>query len=247
MRRPYADFAPGVRKQATLPDGAVSLGIAGTAPGVVLDAGSCVVVVLPGPPGELQRLWPRAVESEPLQTDSRGSGHARAPRAPVLRRERVRRGEGPRRRGRRRGRGGGDDLRPRLRDSRRPDRRAGRRGTGRRARAGVRRAARRVPLRPRRALGAGARARAVPRPGPHARHRGVVHRRARRRPPHVGRRARATSSGAESSPTTTASRNELLGVSPALLAEHGAVSAEVARRDGDRRPRSGSASTWRSR
>ncbi len=67
MRRPYADFASGVRKQATLPDGAVSLGIAGTAPGVVLDAGSCVVVVLPGPPGELQRLWPRAIESEPLQ------------------------------------------------------------------------------------------------------------------------------------------------------------------------------------
>ncbi len=67
MRRPYADFAPGVRKQATLPDGAVSLGVAGTAPGVVLDAGSCVVVVLPGPPGELQRLWPRAIESEPMQ------------------------------------------------------------------------------------------------------------------------------------------------------------------------------------
>ena len=67
MRRPYADFAAGVRKQATLPEGAVSLGIAGTAPGVVLDAGTCVVVVLPGPPGELQRLWPRAVESEPLQ------------------------------------------------------------------------------------------------------------------------------------------------------------------------------------
>jgi len=67
MRRPYADFAAGVRKQATLPEGAVSLGIAGTAPGVVLDAGMCVVVVLPGPPGELQRLWPRAVESEPLQ------------------------------------------------------------------------------------------------------------------------------------------------------------------------------------
>ena len=61
MRRPYADFAPGVRKQATLPDGGISLGIAGTAPGVVLDTGACVVVVLPGPPGELQRLWPRAV------------------------------------------------------------------------------------------------------------------------------------------------------------------------------------------
>ena len=67
MRRPYADFAPGVRKQATLPDGGISLGIAGTAPGVVLDTGACVVVVLPGPPGELQRLWPRAVETGPMQ------------------------------------------------------------------------------------------------------------------------------------------------------------------------------------
>lgn len=66
LRRPYADFAPGVRKQATLPAGALSLGIAGTAPGVVLDTGTCVVVVLPGPPGELQRLWPRAVASAPL-------------------------------------------------------------------------------------------------------------------------------------------------------------------------------------
>ncbi|MSO95339.1 MAG: nicotinamide-nucleotide amidohydrolase family protein [Thermoleophilia bacterium] len=67
MKREYADFAPGVTKQATLPEGAVSLGIAGTAPGVVLDTGSCVVVVLPGPPGELQQLWPRAVASGPLQ------------------------------------------------------------------------------------------------------------------------------------------------------------------------------------
>ena len=67
MRRPYADFAPGVRKQATLPDGAISLGIAGTAPGVVLDAGTCVVVVLPGPPGELKRLWPRALETAPMR------------------------------------------------------------------------------------------------------------------------------------------------------------------------------------
>lgn len=66
LGRPYADFAPGVVKQATLPEGAVSLGLAGTAPGVVLDTGTCVAVVLPGPPGELRRLWPRAVESEPL-------------------------------------------------------------------------------------------------------------------------------------------------------------------------------------
>ena len=67
MRRPYADFELGVRKQATLPEAATSLGIAGTAPGVVLDTGTCVVVVLPGPPNELQRLWPRAVASTEFQ------------------------------------------------------------------------------------------------------------------------------------------------------------------------------------
>jgi nicotinamide-nucleotide amidase len=67
MNRPYVDFEPGVRKQATIPDGALSLGLAGTAPGLVLEAGECVVVVLPGPPGELQRLWVDAVESEPVR------------------------------------------------------------------------------------------------------------------------------------------------------------------------------------
>ncbi len=67
LGRPYADFAPGVVKQATLPEGAISLGLAGTAPGIVLDTGSCVAVVLPGPPAELRRLWPRALETEPLR------------------------------------------------------------------------------------------------------------------------------------------------------------------------------------
>ena len=67
MRRPYTDFEPGVRKQATIPDGAISLGLAGTAPGLVIDTGSCVVVVLPGPPSELQRLWPRVLETEPIR------------------------------------------------------------------------------------------------------------------------------------------------------------------------------------
>jgi nicotinamide-nucleotide amidase len=67
MNRPYVDFEQGVRKQATIPEGALSLGLAGTAPGLVLEAGECVVVVLPGPPGELQRLWRFAVESEPVR------------------------------------------------------------------------------------------------------------------------------------------------------------------------------------
>jgi nicotinamide-nucleotide amidase len=68
LRRPYADFAPGVTKQATRPAGAVSIGLAGTAPGLVFRAPTgCVVVVLPGPPGELQRLWPNALASEPMR------------------------------------------------------------------------------------------------------------------------------------------------------------------------------------
>jgi nicotinamide-nucleotide amidase len=65
LRRPYADFSAGVTKQATRPAPAVSIGLAGTAPGLVLRAPTgCVVVILPGPPGELRRLWPNALASE---------------------------------------------------------------------------------------------------------------------------------------------------------------------------------------
>lgn len=67
LRRPYADFEAGVQKQATLPAGGKPLGIAGTAPGVVLHADGCVAVALPGPPPELQRLWRTALESEPVK------------------------------------------------------------------------------------------------------------------------------------------------------------------------------------
>ena len=68
LRRPYADFAPGVTKQATRPSSAVSIGLAGTAPGLVFQAPTgCVVVVLPGPPGELRRLWHNALASEPMR------------------------------------------------------------------------------------------------------------------------------------------------------------------------------------
>ena len=82
LGRPYADFEPGVRKQATIPVGALSLGLAGTAPGLVLQASGCVVVVLPGPPPELQRLWPRALETEPVGRLLEG---ARAPERRLLR------------------------------------------------------------------------------------------------------------------------------------------------------------------
>jgi nicotinamide-nucleotide amidase len=68
LRRPYADFASGVTKQATRPATAVSIGLAGTAPGLVFRTPTgCVVVVLPGPPGELRRLWPNALASEPMR------------------------------------------------------------------------------------------------------------------------------------------------------------------------------------
>jgi nicotinamide-nucleotide amidase len=68
LQRPYADFAPGVAKQATRPVTAVSIGLAGTAPGLVFRAPTgCVGVVLPGPPGELRRLWPNALSSEPMR------------------------------------------------------------------------------------------------------------------------------------------------------------------------------------
>ena len=66
LGRPYADFEAGVAKQATVPDGAEVIGIAGTAPGLVLQDERCVYVVLPGPPGELRRLWPAAIASQAL-------------------------------------------------------------------------------------------------------------------------------------------------------------------------------------
>ena len=67
MGRPYADFEPGVRKQATIPEGALSLGLAGTAPGLVLETSGTVVVVLPGPPAELRRLWAEALRAEAVR------------------------------------------------------------------------------------------------------------------------------------------------------------------------------------
>lgn len=73
LNRPYGDFAEGVTKQATVPDGALWLGLVGTAPAVVLDMVSCVAVALPGPPSELQQLWPRVLETEPLRRVLAGS------------------------------------------------------------------------------------------------------------------------------------------------------------------------------
>ena len=65
--RSRIQYESGIRKQAMLPDGAFVVGIAGTAPALILEAEGCVAVVLPGPPWELQELWPRALATEPLQ------------------------------------------------------------------------------------------------------------------------------------------------------------------------------------
>jgi nicotinamide-nucleotide amidase len=50
------------RKQATVPAGAAVLDPAGTAPGLVVPVdGGPIVIVLPGPPRELQAMWPEAL------------------------------------------------------------------------------------------------------------------------------------------------------------------------------------------
>ena len=54
------------RKQAMAPAGAQILDPVGTAPGVVV-AGKPTVVVLPGPPRELQPMWHTAVQTQGLQ------------------------------------------------------------------------------------------------------------------------------------------------------------------------------------
>jgi len=54
------------RKQAMVPEGAVALDPVGTAPGLVVPAEDRVVVVLPGPPRELQPMWEAALKTEPV-------------------------------------------------------------------------------------------------------------------------------------------------------------------------------------
>jgi nicotinamide-nucleotide amidase len=65
--RPYADFVPGVRKQAAIPVDSTVLGLAGTAPAVLLEHEGRVAVALPGPPSELRGLWPRALGSAAMR------------------------------------------------------------------------------------------------------------------------------------------------------------------------------------
>jgi nicotinamide-nucleotide amidase len=63
------------RKQAVVPEGATVLEPVGTAPGLVVPPASGsgpTVVVLPGPPRELQPMWGMALETEAFQAAVRG-------------------------------------------------------------------------------------------------------------------------------------------------------------------------------
>ncbi len=62
------------RKQAMVPVGATILDPVGTAPGVVVP-GTPTVVVLPGPPRELQPMWLKAVETAAVQEALAGRTH----------------------------------------------------------------------------------------------------------------------------------------------------------------------------
>jgi len=72
-----AAIAQGNRKQAIVPDGATILEPVGTAPGVVVAPADGrqgpLVVVLPGPPRELQPMWAAAIET-PLFRAAVGDG-----------------------------------------------------------------------------------------------------------------------------------------------------------------------------
>jgi nicotinamide-nucleotide amidase len=65
----------GTRKQALVPAGAVVLEPVGTAPGLVVSGdGVPPVVVLPGPPGELQPMWADAVQAPAVRSLLAGAG-----------------------------------------------------------------------------------------------------------------------------------------------------------------------------
>lgn len=57
----------GIAKQALVPARGQILDPVGTAPGAIVTAGKVVIVVLPGPPHELQRMWPAVVRAEPFR------------------------------------------------------------------------------------------------------------------------------------------------------------------------------------
>ena len=80
-RRDPAATAAGVAKQARVPHGAHVLPPTGTAPGLVVPppegGDGPPVLVLPGPPGELQAMWPDALADPLVQAALSGSDELR--------------------------------------------------------------------------------------------------------------------------------------------------------------------------
>jgi nicotinamide-nucleotide amidase len=76
-----AATAAGVAKQARVPAGATVLEPVGTAPGLVVPVAEGrsgpPVVVLPGPPSELQGMWPAALAAEPVRAALAGATELR--------------------------------------------------------------------------------------------------------------------------------------------------------------------------
>ena len=70
--------APRNRKQALVPDGATVLEPVGTAPGLVVPPAPPTVLVLPGPPRELQPMWETALETPLMAELLSRRGHLRA-------------------------------------------------------------------------------------------------------------------------------------------------------------------------
>src|SRR3954466_15337368 len=66
MACPRARFDAGNRKQARPRRGSPGQGMGGAAPGVVMEVDGSVVVVLPGVPSKLRRLWQLAPEHQLL-------------------------------------------------------------------------------------------------------------------------------------------------------------------------------------
>ena len=221
LERPYGEFAPGVTKQASLPEGAVSLGLAGTAPGIVLDTGSCVAVTLPGPPPELRRLWANAVESDPVR---RLFARAEPPERRTLRYYGVSESAVARVLLEAGGEQGGVEATVCARDF---EIHVDLVGNGDELAIGAAAGAGRLSVLRRRAARRRDRPRRVPRARPDPGDGGVVHGRARRRAPDGDPGASDVFLGG-----IVAYANEVkvaqLEVPAALLDKHGAVSAEVA-------------------
>ena len=228
LDRPYADFETGVRKQATLPDGAEWVGLVGTAPAVVLPLGDRVAVALPGPPRELQALWPRVCETAPMQ---RLLARAVAPRRRVMRLFGVSESSVAKALADAGGDGDGVDVTICAREFELHIDLFVQPGADARAdeieRAFEDAVGKYVFSRDERSTAELVR-RSAARPRPDARDRRVVHRRARRRRASPTCPGRATSSSARSSRTRTTSSAQQLGVPEEVLATHGAVSAETA-------------------